>query len=340
MKRNLLMQFLAWFTGKKLPEEPIEKKLPPAEIRDYIDSKLNPKQEIPAAEEQLPYWDAEEEYRRENEEKYASDTSVEIPPPSLDPGETNSSFSMPDEEDNYLHFPHDNISSIHDESFRVETADEQPLFYDDGMAYQKEAEEKRDSEHSSASDNSDKPKLSQVDLGERNASFSIPDREDAFFPTSSVAKDIYFKKPSKTKPFTPTFALKEKKSRSEATKEIDHLIRQRDESFQQMLFREIDSRGMTDVECYQRAHMDRKTFSKIRGDVHYKPKKTTAVSLALALKMTLNEASEFLKKAGYALSDSNIFDVIIQYYLEKRLYDIFEINETLYYYDQPLLGTK
>ena len=66
MKRNLLMQFLAWFTGKKLPEEPIEKKLPSAEIRDYIDSKLNPKQEIPAAEEQLPYWDAEEENRRED----------------------------------------------------------------------------------------------------------------------------------------------------------------------------------------------------------------------------------------------------------------------------------
>lgn len=135
----------------------------------------------------------------------------------------------------------------------------------------------------------------------------------------------------------------EEKNLTEATIGINRRLRdihssQLDESFQQMLFREIDSRGMTDVECYQRAHMDRKTFSKIRGNVHYSPKKTTAVSLALALKMTISEAYELLKKAGYTLSDNSVFDVVVMYYFEQRQYDLFEINETLYYYDQPLLG--
>ena len=135
----------------------------------------------------------------------------------------------------------------------------------------------------------------------------------------------------------------EEKNLSEATIVINRRLneirsRELDESFQQMLFREIDSRGMTDVECYQRAHMDRKTFSKIRGNVHYRPKKETAVSLAFALKMTVSEAQELLKKAGYAFSDSNVFDVVVMYYFERRQYNLFEINETLYYYDQPLLG--
>ncbi len=141
----------------------------------------------------------------------------------------------------------------------------------------------------------------------------------------------------------PVLVPEEEKGLTEATIVINRRLQHNrslelDESFQQMLFREIDSRGMTDVECYQRAHMDRKTFSKIRGNIYYKPKKETAVALALALKMTVSEAQELLRKAGYAFSDSNVFDVVVMYFFEKRQYDLFEINETLYYYDQPLLG--
>ena len=135
-------------------------------------------------------------------------------------------------------------------------------------------------------------------------------------------------------------AAKESSACYETAPALDLRLKNLDESFQQMLFREIDRRGMTDVQCYRLAHMDRKTFSKIRGDVQYKPKKTTAVSLAIALKMSFDEAEAFLKKAGFAFSNSNIFDVIIRYYLENRQYDIIQINETLYYYDQPLLGAR
>ena len=120
---------------------------------------------------------------------------------------------------------------------------------------------------------------------------------------------------------------------------LDDMLRNMDKGFAETLFCYIDEKGMTDVECYKRSNVDKKTFSKIKCNKDYKPSKKTAVSFAIGLGLNPEETNHLLNTAGFSLSKSSVFDVIIEYFVTTGNYtDIFEVNEVLYQFDQITLG--
>lgn len=124
-----------------------------------------------------------------------------------------------------------------------------------------------------------------------------------------------------------------------APRKLEDLMKEIDETFSEALIRLIDQKGLKDPEVYKKANIDRKFFNKIKNNKNYKPSKSTCVAFAIALELNLDETRDLIGKAGYALTHSSKFDIIIEFFILQRNYNMFEINEVLFDFDQPSLGS-
>lgn len=166
-----------------------------------------------------------------------------------------------------------------------------------------------------------KIKLEEEKKSETVTDFEIDESAAIDFDVSSM------KKTKITKTMSSTMAT---------NRNIDDLMNQIEETFSQRLLRMIDERGMSDSEVYNKAYVDRRHFSKIRNDINYTPNKKTVLAFSIALELSLDEAKDLLNSAGYALSRSSKTDIIVAYFLQNKIYDMFEINDILDAYGQPV----
>ncbi|WP_031555417.1 macro domain-containing protein [Lachnospira multipara] len=126
----------------------------------------------------------------------------------------------------------------------------------------------------------------------------------------------------------------------EEERSLDDVVNNLDKTFMELVFSFADAKGLTDVEVQKKANLDRKAFSKLKCGTTKNPSKSTALALAVALELNLDDTKDLLSRAGLALSPCSKQDVIVQYFIEKKAYDIYEINLALFEHGEQLLGTQ
>ena len=166
--------------------------------------------------------------------------------------------------------------------------------------------------------------------------YGFPDaEEDTYF----TAKQSFPNESVGSAPKPAAAPPKQETSPGMQGKSLEEILGNAGETFQQRLLKLIDRSGMTDVAVYKKANIDRKVFSRIRSKVHYQPKKETAVALGIALELDMTEMEDLLARAGFAFSPSSRFDLIVEFFVNRRIFDISTINTALFDYGQPLLGS-
>lgn len=140
--------------------------------------------------------------------------------------------------------------------------------------------------------------------------------------------------------FAPQAPREDSEKPTGRPRNLEEVRAQVGETFQESLLRLIDQKGLTDAQVYKKAGIDRRHFAKIRKDREYQPGKKTAVALAVALELSADETADLLARAGYALSPGSLFDMIVRFFIEEKIYDFYTIDEALLSYDQPLLSAS
>ena len=133
--------------------------------------------------------------------------------------------------------------------------------------------------------------------------------------------------------------MAEPAAKAAAPASLDDMLSDIEDGFSETLLRMIDAKGLTDAECYKRANMDRRHFNKIKNNPSYRPTKSTALAFAVALRLSIDETKQLLMKAGYALTHSSKQDIVVEYCIKNGIYDIIEIDQVLFKFDLPLLGS-
>ena len=165
-------------------------------------------------------------------------------------------------------------------------------------------------------------------------------RRNACLETEAQLSDMCAAPQSAEPPCSASALRSAASAKAPRKRSLEDLLNQTGESFTEMLLRLIDERGLTDPEVYKRANLDRKLFSKIRSNPAYQPGKNTVLALSVALKLNLDQATDLLRRAGFALSPSSKSDLIVEYFIREQSYNIHEINETLFAFGQKLLGCQ